>query len=238
MIDVEDYDAFLFDLDGVLTRTAEQHFQAWKETFDRVLRDHGRDERFDENAYQRHVDGMSRIEGARRFANAVGLDLDEGSEDDPASRDTVHGVAARKNERVNELIREQGVIVYPDAVALVRHVRALGRRTAVVSASRNCETVVTVAGIADLFDARVDGVTAAELRLAGKPAPDMFLRAAEMLDTTPGRCVVLEDALAGVEAGRAGGFGLVVGVDRVGQAPALSAHGAELVVADLAGLIS
>lgn len=229
----------LLDLDGVLTHTAAQHFEAWKATFDALLRRHHGDafEPFTPEDYHRYVDGMARRDGVRRFAASRGLSLPEGTSSDPPTVDTVHGVAANKNERVNQLIRDEGVEVYPDAVTFVRHVRAEGTRTAVVSASRNCAAVLQAAGIADLFDVRVDGITAAERGLSGKPAPDMFLHAAAELGVDPVRCIVVEDALAGVEAGRAGGFGLVVGVDRADRADALRRHGADVVVTDLAALL-
>lgn len=239
MHDLTGFAAVLLDLDGVLTHTADQHFQAWKATFDDLLRrHHGRTfEPFTHDDYHRHVDGMARRDGVRQFVASRGLALAEGTPDDPNTVDTVNGVAARKNELVNQLIRDQGVEVYPDAVTFLRQARADGRGTAVVSASRNCATVLEAAGISDLFDVRVDGITAAERGLVGKPAPDTFLHAAAQLDLEPRHCVVVEDALAGVEAGRAGGFGLVVGVNRADRADALRRHGADVVVAELTELL-
>jgi beta-phosphoglucomutase family hydrolase len=236
--------ACLFDLDGVLTQTARVHAAAWKQTFDEYLRARAArtGEPFvpfdDVEDYDEYVDGKPRAEGVRSFLEARGIHLPGGSPDDPASAETINGVGNRKNELVLRLIREQGVQVYEGSVRYVRAVRAAGLRTAVVSSSANCRDVLVAAGIEDLFDARVDGVVAQERHLRGKPAPDTFLAGAEALDVEPGAAAVFEDALAGVEAGRAGRFALVVGVDRTGQAQALRQHGADVVVRDLAELLS
>jgi beta-phosphoglucomutase family hydrolase len=239
--ELDQVSAILFDLDGVITSTAEQHYQAWKATFDELLSRYAGSTSparpFDRADYNRHVDGLPRLDGVRGVLAARGIALAEGTPDDPANAETVHGIGTRKNELVNRLIREQGVEVYPGSVAFVHHVRQRGLKTAIVSSSRNCAMVLEIAGISDLFDVRVDGEVAAELGLAGKPAPDTFLLAAERLGVRPSGSAVVEDALAGVEAGRAGGFGLVVGVDRVGQAAALRAHGADIVVSDLSVLV-
>ncbi|MDP8960628.1 MAG: beta-phosphoglucomutase family hydrolase [Actinomycetota bacterium] len=242
MRELERFDAVLFDLDGVITSTAEQHFSAWKQTFDDFL--HRRAEHFDErfepfqrDDYNRYVDGVPRYDGVRNFLAARGVDLEEGGPHAPPEEDTVHGLGNRKNDRVNQIIREQGVEPYEGSVALLHELRRRGVKTAIVSSSRNALTVLQAAGIAHLFDARVDGEVAAELGLPGKPAPDTFLAAAQRLSVPPERAVVVEDALSGVEAGRDGGFGLVIGVDRVGQAQALRGHGADLVVSDLAELV-
>lgn len=242
MRNLEDFDAVLFDLDGVITSTAEQHFSAWKAMFDEFLRDRaGRSaeafQPFDRDDYNRYVDGVPRYDGVRNFLSARGIELDEGQPDDPPTVETVHGLGNRKNERVNEIMRTEGVESYEGSIGTLHRLRHRGRKTAVVTSSRNCLTVLEAVGIVDLFDARVDGNVAAELGLRGKPAPDTFLAAAEQLSVPPSEAVVIEDALSGVEAGRAGGFGLVVGVDRVGQAEALRAHGADVVVSDLAELI-
>jgi len=239
--ELDQLDAVLFDLDGVITSTAEQHFQAWKETFDELLSrraDRGAPlEPFSRDDYHRYVDGLQRLDGVRRVLAARGIDLPEGKPDDPSTADTVHGIGNRKNELVNRLIRDDGVEVFPGSVDYVRRVRERGLKTGLVSSSRNAALVLDTAGITDLFDDRVDGTVAAELGLPGKPAPDTFLAAAERLGVTASRSAVVEDAIAGVEAGRAGGFGLVIGVDRVGQAAALREHGADVVVADLAELL-
>jgi beta-phosphoglucomutase family hydrolase len=236
MTDLVGYDAVLFDLDGVITSTADQHFTAWKQMFDEFLarRSGGSFERSD---YNEHVDGVPRFDGVRNFLRSRGIDLDEGGIGDSPDQETVHGLGNRKNELVNRIIREQGVTPYEGTVRLLHQLRERGTPCAVVSSSRNTRTVLEAAGLADMFDARVDGEIASERGLAGKPAPDTFLAAAEELGVTPSRAVVVEDALSGVAAGRAGGFGLVVGVDRVGQREELLRNGADVVVDDLAELV-
>ena len=229
----------LFDLDGVITRTAVLHEVAWKEMFDTFLAGHGQPP-FTHEDYERHVDGLPRLDGVRALLAARGLHLPEGGDGDPPEAETVHGLGRRKNELVLARIAAGGVEVYPGSVRFLHAVREAGLRTAVVSSSANAADVVAAVGLAALFDARVDGVTAAERHLPGKPAPDAFLAGAAALDTEPAQAAVFEDALAGVEAGRAGGFGLVVGVDRSeGDDPhgrELAAHGADVVVRDLADL--
>lgn len=236
------YQAALFDLDGVLTSTAAQHFAAWKQMFDDFLRrqaeQRGEPFRpFAQGDYNRDVDGLPRYDGVRNFLASRGIVLDEGTPEDPPEAETVHGLGNRKNELVTALIREDGAEVYEGSLRLLRHLRETGMRTAVVSSSRNCLMVLEAVGITDLFDARVDGIVAGELGLPGKPAPDTYVEAARRVGVGVGQAVVIEDALSGVEAGRNGGFGLVVGVDRVGQAAALRDHGADIVVADLAELL-
>jgi beta-phosphoglucomutase family hydrolase len=236
--------ACLFDLDGVLTQTAKVHAAAWKQMFDDFLREQaahtGRPFRpFELPAdYVAHVDGKLRPDGVRAFLASRGVALPEGSPDDPPAAETVNGLGNRKNELLLRLIESDGVEAYDGSVRFVRAVRDAGLRRAVVSASKNCREVLVAAGIEALFEARVDGVVAAERHLHGKPAPDMFLAAAAALEVEPARAAVFEDAVAGVEAGRAGGFGWVVGVDRSGGgAVALERHGADVVVADLAELL-
>lgn len=235
--------ACLFDLDGVLTRTATVHARAWKEMFDAFLRDRAEQNGekllpFDSgDDYGRYVDGMPRLAGTRSFLAARGITLPEGAPDDPAGAATVHGLGNRKNELVLRLLAENGVEVFDGSVRYVQAVRAAGLQTAVVSSSANTADVLAAAGIAHLFDARIDGVDARKRGLAGKPAPDMFLAGAAALGVTPLEAAVFEDALAGVAAGRAGGFGLVVGVDRAGHAEALRSQGADVVVGDLAELL-
>jgi len=236
-------DACLFDVDGVLTSTAAVHAAAWREMFDAFLAARapapGEDLRpFDMPAdYLAHVDGRLRLDGVRTFLASRGVALPEGEAGDPPGADTVHGLGARKNARVLEIIAAGGVEAFPGSVAYLDAVAAAGLPCAVVSASRNAATVLAAAGLDGRFAARVDGVVAAERRLAGKPAPDMFLAAAAALDVPPGRCAVYEDAEAGVRAGRAGGFGWVVGVDREGHAEALARAGADVVVSDLSDLL-
>jgi beta-phosphoglucomutase family hydrolase len=235
--------ACLFDLDGVLTRTASVHAAAWKEMFDAFLRDRSRQrgEPFMPfeiaTDYALHVDGRLRPDGVRTFLASRGIALPEGAVDDPPTALTVHGLGRRKNDVFLEVLQRDGVEVYEGSVWFVEAVRDAGLRRAVVSASRNCREALVAAGIEDLFEARVDGVVAAETGLRGKPAPDTFLAAASALGVEPARCAIFEDAIAGVEAGRAGAFGWVVGIDRVGQAEALRAHGANIVVADLSELL-
>ena len=225
-------EACLFDLDGVLTNTATAHARAWKWMFDEYLRD--RDGPafvpFDVDAdYLAFVDGKARSDGVRSFLRSRGIELPD---------DTVVALGDRKNRLVLDLLRRYGVETYPGSTAYVRAARAAGLHCAVVSSSANCRQVLEAAGIEGLFDARVDAVVAAERRLRGKPAPDTFLAAAEMLDVEPGVAAVFEDSLAGVEAGRAGRFAYVVGVDRVGNGAQLLARGADVIVTDLADLIA
>jgi beta-phosphoglucomutase family hydrolase len=235
--------ACLFDLDGVLTNTATVHAEAWKEMFDAFLREQARREGlpfapFDRvRDYDEYIDGKQRFDGVRSFLAARGIELPEGSHDDAPDADTIGGLGNRKNELVLAMIRRRGVHAYEGSVRFVRAAREAGLRRAVVSASANCREVLEAAGIADLFEARIDGVVAEREHLRGKPAPDMFLAAARIVDVQPGEAAVFEDALAGVAAGRSGRFGLVVGVDRVGQADALREHGADVVVCDLAELL-
>jgi len=222
--------ACLFDLDGVLTQTAKVHAAAWKQMFDEYL--HSRPEPFREftqDDYEDYVDGRPREDGVRSFLKSRGIDLDEHA---------VAELADRKNDLVQRLIHEQGVEVYEGSVRYVEAVRDAGLRRAVVSSSANTHEVLRVTGIEHLFEAVVDGLTIERDGLKGKPAPDSFLAGARALDTEPAAAVVFEDALAGVEAGRAGKFGFVVGVDRVGHADDLREHGADVVVTDLAQLLA
>ena len=235
--------ALLFDLDGVLTQTAKVHAAAWEQMFDEFLKRRA-DERgekfvpFDEAAdYDEYVDGKPRYDGVRSFLDARGIELPEGGLDDPPDADTVHGLGNRKNELVLAMIKEHGVQPYEGSVRYVRAAADAGVPRAVVSSSTNAHDVLKAAGLAQYFDHVVDGVVAEREHLHGKPAPDTFLAGARELGVQPANAVVFEDALAGVEAGRAGRFGYVVGVDRVGQAEALKAHGADVVVQDLAELL-
>jgi len=235
--------ACLFDLDGVLTRTAVVHAAAWKAMFDAYLLERSRRTGeafvpFDAgHDYDTYVDGKPRVNGVRDFLTSRGITLPDGSPGDPPTAETVAGLGARKNRRVLKLIRERGVAPYAGSVRYLHAVRDAGMRTAVVSSSTNCRDVLVSAGIADLFDERIDGMVAERRGLRGKPAPDTFLEGARAVGVAPSEAVVFEDALAGVEAGHAGHFALVVGVDRVGQAQALAAHGADVVVQDLADLL-
>ena len=239
----ESIEACLFDLDGVLTQTATIHAAAWKEAFDPLLEEQARRtgepvRPFDTVAeYDAHVDGLPREDGIRGFLASRGIRVEDGSPDDPPTATTVHGIARRKNDLFLRHLAAEGVTVFPGSLRFLRQVRSAGLRCAVVSSSANCRAVLGAAGIEDLLDVRVDGVVAAARGLRGKPAPDTYLAAAGDLGVAPAGAAVFEDALAGVEAGRAGGFGWVVGVDRVGQAAALREHGADQVVADLGEMV-
>ncbi|WFE33411.1 beta-phosphoglucomutase family hydrolase [Micromonospora sp. WMMD975] len=236
--------ACLFDLDGVLTQTAKVHNAAWAETFDAFLR-----RRSDETGepfrpfdpgpdYNRYVDGRPRADGVRSFLESRGITLPEGTPDDPPDADTVNGVGNRKNVVLLQRIEHDGVEVYDGSVRYLEAATSAGLRRAVVSASANCAAVVHAAGLDRWLEARVDGVVARQQKLQGKPHPDTFVEGARLLGVEPARAAVFEDALAGVAAGRAGGFGYVIGVDRVGQADELRAHGADVVVTDLADLLT
>ncbi|MCU1657408.1 MAG: Beta-phosphoglucomutase hydrolase [Pseudonocardiales bacterium] len=236
--------ACLFDMDGVLTDTASVHKKAWKAMFDAYLR--ARSERtgekyisFDAGAdYQTYVDGKKREDGVRAFLASRGVHLPEGTPDDGPGAETVQGLGNRKNQMFQRTLREDGVQVFEGSRRYLEAVTAAGLQVAVVSSSANTREVLDVTGLDKFVQHRVDGVTMRQEHIAGKPAPDSFLRAAELLGVTPHEAAVFEDALAGVAAGRAGHFGRVVGVDRVGQADALRRNGADVVVSDLADLLN
>jgi beta-phosphoglucomutase family hydrolase len=235
--------ALLFDLDGVLTKTAVVHDKAWKQTFDGFLKKHAEAKGedfvpFDSDAdYNEYVDGKPRYDGVRSFLQSRGIELPEGKPDDSPDAETVCGLGNRKNDLVLKLIEADGVEPYEGSVRFVKAARAAGLRRAVVSSSANCQEVLEAAGIADLFEERIDGKVTDERHLKGKPAPDTYLAGAEALGIEPAAACVFEDAVSGVEAGAAGHFGHVVGVDRVHHAAALREHGADVVVDDLAELI-
>jgi beta-phosphoglucomutase family hydrolase len=235
--------ASLFDLDGVITKTGQLHAAAWKEMFDEFLRSRaaatgGDFVPFDlVRDYEDYVSGRLRQDGVRSFFASRGIELPEGDPTDPPSGATIHGLGNRKNELVLTLIRSGAVETFPGAVQYALAARDAGLRTAVVSASKNTREVLAASGIEGLFEEVVDGNVAEQEGLRGKPAPDTFLAAAERLGVQPREAAVYEDALAGVEAGRAGGFGYVVGVDSSGLGEALREHGADVVVRDLADLL-
>jgi beta-phosphoglucomutase family hydrolase len=241
--------ACLFDMDGVVTKTAVVHAAAWKQMFDEFLsaqaaksgNSSGQDGRFapfdPERDYDEYVDGKPRLEGTASFLESRKIELPTGSPTDKPGTPTVWGLSNRKNELVLEVLKRDGVQVYEGSSRYINAVRKAGLRTAIVSSSANTEAVLKAAGVADLFDARVDANVAEKKGLRGKPAPDTFLEAAKMLGVAPKAAAVFEDALAGVAAGHAGHFGLVVGVDRVGQAAGLREHGADVVVKDLSELL-
>ena len=229
-----EFDALLFDLDGVVTRTASVHAAAWKRLFDACL-PRGAPP-FTQEDYRRYVDGRPRLEGIRCFLESRGLTAPEGTPEDGPDVDTVHGLGARKNVWFLEALKQRGVEVSPSAVRLLERARAEGFRTAVVTSSRNGEAILREGRLGHLFDARVDGVEAGRLGLAGKPAPDTFLEGARRLGVVPARAVVFEDAQAGVEAGRRGGFGCVIGVRRSGAEGELTRAGADVEVTDLSAV--
>jgi beta-phosphoglucomutase family hydrolase len=242
VIDLQDFDAFLFDLDGVITMTAGLHAAAWKKLFDEHLAAHAAHSGvpfvpFDiVGDYRAYVDGKARQAGIRDFLASRGIRVPDGTPHDDERHETVRGLAKRKNRYFLALLKNEGLRVYDSAVGLVREARTRGMKTAVVSASRNTASILRVARLTHLFQERVDGVEAARLELPGKPDPAMFLEAARRLNVAPARAVVFEDATAGVEAGRRGGFGLVVGVGDAEQSSRLREHGADVVVADLGAI--
>jgi beta-phosphoglucomutase family hydrolase len=239
----DDITACLFDMDGVLTKTAAVHAAAWKQAFDEFLEKRAKADGtpfvpFDlHDDYDEYVDGKPREDGVRDFLASRKITLPEGTPDDPPTADTVYGVGNRKNELLLQKIKQDGVQVYDGSVRYLEACQQAGLRRAVVSSSANTQQVLDVTGLAHFFEVRVDGVTVAQQHLHGKPAPDTYLDAARQLGVEPGHAAVFEDALSGVEAGHAGHFGYVVGVDRVGQAAALAQHGADRVVEDLGDLL-
>lgn len=228
----------LFDLDGVITKTAVVHAAAWKEMFDAFLAAHDQPPFDVRTDYDKYVDGKPRYDGVRSFLESRGITLPDGEPTDPPSSETVCGLGNRKNELVGELIARDGVEAYPGTVEYLERAKAGGFRLAVVSSSANCRAILESCDLIADFEEIMDGVVAAERHIKGKPAPDTFIAAAEALGSSLQESVVFEDALAGVAAGRSGGFGFVVGVDRVGQADALKEHGADVVVEDLKELIA
>ena len=231
------FDAYLFDLDGVITPTAEVHMKAWGEMFNAFLAGVPGQEPWTDADYFAHVDGKPRYDGVRDFLASRGVELPEGDPGDAATTQSICGLGNRKNDTFNEIIRRDGVAPYPGSEALIDVLRERGAKLAVVSSSRNAVPVLRAAGLAEAFPVIVDGNVAKEHQLAGKPAPDTFYYAAE-LQVQPSRAVVIEDAMSGVTAGAAGGFGLVVGVDRGVGPDALRRSGAGLVVADLGELVA
>ena len=239
----ENVRACLFDLDGVLTDTASVHTKAWKAMFDAYLSQRAKSNGekfvpFDEGAdYRQYVDGKKREDGVRSFLSSRGIELPEGSPDDPDSADTIYGLGNRKNDMFQKVLHDDGVKVFDGSRRYLEAVSAAGLGIAVVSASANTPDVLKITGLDRFIQQRVDGNTLREEHLPGKPAPDSFLRGAQLLDVAPDAAAVFEDALSGVAAGRAGNFGFVVGVDRVGQAEELRKNGADVVVTDLAELL-
>lgn len=238
---IDELDAFIFDMDGVVTDTARVHAQCWKEVFDQYLRERSKRSRepfapFTEDDYLRFVDGKPRYDGAASFLLSRGDDLRRGEPSDLPGYDSVSGIANLKDREFERLVTSHGVAPFPTTVSFIRSLRSRGLKTALISSSRHAKVILTAADIIGLFDVVVDGIEAEALALPGKPDPAIFLTAARLLEAAPSRSAVVEDALAGVEAGHRGHFGLVVGVDRVSHAGELREHGADLVVGDLAEL--
>jgi alpha,alpha-trehalose phosphorylase len=232
------FDAVLFDLDGVLTDTASVHAACWKKTFDDFLRawsgrNHEAFHPFSMEDYMRFVDGKPRNDGSRSFLHSRGIHLPEGTPESKPDEESVYGLSNRKDMLLEQAVRAGKAKAYPGSIAFLHWVRSSGMKTAVVSSSRHCAEILQTAGIVEMFDAQVDGAELERLHLPGKPAPDTYLHAARLLAAVPKRAVVVEDAIAGVQAGRAGGFGLVVGVDHTGSAERLRGNGADVVVSDL-----
>ena len=237
------FEAVLFDLDGVLTATAKVHAKCWKQAFDEFLKTRAEKNKEDfrpfdiKKDYEEYVDGKPRDDGVQSFLKSRDIELPHGDPGDSPGKETVCGLGNRKTKLFEKALKEEGVEVFAGSLAWLRQLRQKGVKTAVVSSSKHCQAIIEAAGIAGLFDARVDGKISDELNLKGKPAPDIFLKAAEMLHVPPEKAVVVEDATAGVAAGHKGGFGLVIGVDRKGDAEELRQHGAGLVVRDLKELL-
>ena len=242
VLDVRDFDAAIFDMDGVVTQTATVHAEAWKRLFDeylaeRVKRGRSGFEPFDIDVdYRGYVDGRPRYDGVQAFLASRGISIPRGRPDDPPDRETICGLGNRKEGYFLARVESEGVRPYADTVRLIQQLRAAGVRRGIFSASRNAEAILRAAGVIDLFDERIDGVVAEELGLAGKPSPDVLIELARRLESTPSRTVVFEDAIAGVQAGRAGGFRLVIGVNRGAQAGTLMGQGADVEVRDLDGV--
>lgn len=237
------FDAVLFDLDGVITDTASVHAKCWKKMFDKFLSDRKESGQsgfkpFDiASDYKQHVDGKLRYDGVRSFLESRSIHLPFGGAEDPPGFGTITGLGNMKDAMFKESIESGGIVIYEDSITVIKHLRSLKIKTAVVSASKNCKKVLEAAGIKQLFDARVDGDVADQLNLPGKPAPDTFLKASELLGVEPDRSVVVEDAVSGVQAGKAGGFGLVIGVDHKGDPERLRKYGADIVLKGLGELL-
>jgi len=238
-ISINKYLAAIFDMDGVITQSARVHAAAWKRMFDEYLKQRGDREGKehkpfdDEKDYYRYVDGKPRYEGAESFLESRGISIPYGSPQDAVDRETICGLGNKKNQYFLEHLKENGVKSYPSTRVFVQKMKARKKRVAVISSSRNAQAVLEASGDLDLFHVVVDGMEASKRRLKGKPEPDIFLEAARRLEVSPENCIIIEDALSGVEAGRAGGFALVIGIDRSGQNNELKSRGADIVVNDL-----
>jgi trehalose 6-phosphate phosphatase len=242
-IDLDKYEAAILDMDGVITRSARAHMASWKRMFDDYLRE--RAERsgqkfspFTEEDYLQYVDGKPRYEGAQSFLASRGITLKYGSPEDPPEKESVCGLGNRKNQYFREYLKNNGVESYQSTIDFINDLKSKNKPVAVISSSKNAKAVLEAAKVSDLFHVVVDGVVSSELHLKGKPEPDIFLEAATRLGVNPRRSIVIEDAISGVEAGRAGGFGLVIGINRSGENTGLKDHGADIVISDLSELRS
>ncbi|OVE75814.1 hydrolase [bacterium F11] len=242
-ITLKQYDAILLDLDGVITSTANVHASCWKIMFDEYLKKHAKKEgepfkAFETGVdYKLYVDGKPRYDGVRSFLKSRNIVLPEGDPNSPPDEESVHGLGNRKNELIRDVVKTEGVVVFDGSVEWIKQLQSLGFKTAVVTSSRNCDLILGAAGLSDLFKTKLDGIVAAKLKIKGKPAPNTYLEAAKMLGASHERSVVVEDAISGVQAGRAGNFGLVIGVDRHGDPQSLKSNGADIVVSSLGELI-
>lgn len=242
-IELGKYDAAILDMDGVITRSAQAHMASWERMFDKYLREKAGDRQskftpFTEKDYYMYVDGKPRYEGAQSFLESRGISIPLGNPNDLPGKETVCGLGNLKNRYFLEYLKENGAESYQSTIEFVNELKAKDRRVAVISSSRNAKAVLKAAGVSDLFHVVVDGVDAARRHLKGKPEPDIFLEAAKQLKVSPDKAIIVEDAISGVEAGRAGGFGLVIGINRSGQNTELKSRGADIVVADLSEIRS
>jgi trehalose 6-phosphate phosphatase len=243
-IDLKKFDAVIFDMDGVITQSARVHAESWKRMFDEYLQQRAKLQGkkfvpFDrEKDYYQYIDGKPRYDGTRSFLESRGVSLPYGSPEDSPDKETICGLGNRKNQYFLKYLKEHGTESYPSTMDFIRKMQARNKRVAVISSSRNAKEVLEAAGVLTLFHVIVDGIDSAKQNLKGKPKPDIFLEAAKRLDVNPKRTIVIEDAISGVKAGKAGGFGLVIGIDRSGQNPELKSSGADVVVSDLSEIRS
>lgn len=227
------FDGVIFDLDGVITQSARIHAEAWKKMFDPFLEKRGEPPFDKQKDYLTYVDGKPRLDGIRSFLQSRGIQLEEGSEEDSEKKETIHGLGKQKNRLFLHHLHDQGIPVYQTSIEFVEKLREYGFKIGIISSSKNCVQILEQAHIRHLFEVEIDGIKSQKLHLKGKPAPDIFFQAAKELDVSPAKSVVVEDALSGVQAAKAGNFGLIIGVDRKGQAEALKKNGADIVVSDL-----
>ncbi len=233
IISKTNFDAVIFDLDGVVVSTVNIHMAAWKKAFDEFLALVPQNKPFNKQDYLLYVDGKPRFDGVKSFLQSRGIDLPEGKPEDAPGMHTMHALGALKNGYFKKYIKERGIKVYPSTISLIRSLKSYSFKTAIISSSKNCSAILQTANISDIFDVKVDGIDAEKMGIKGKPAPDIFLEAARQLEVKPKRAVVVEDATSGVRAGRSGNFGLIIGVDRGGNHEALFKNGADMVVSDL-----